>query len=70
LGDDVYRLEQFHCHWGETTEEGSEHTVDGKAYPGEVNADLIIFVMQPNKFGPIWLCVVSFFTFLQVPNDI
>jgi carbonic anhydrase len=36
LGNDLYRLEQFHCHWGENSDEGSEHTVDGKAYPGEV----------------------------------
>ncbi|XP_059472411.1 carbonic anhydrase 1 [Neocloeon triangulifer] len=37
LGDDIYRLEQFHCHWGETTDEGSEHTVDGKAFAGELH---------------------------------
>ncbi|CAG0896944.1 unnamed protein product [Cyprideis torosa] len=32
-----YRLEQIHMHWGGTEQEGSEHTVDGKAYPGEVH---------------------------------
>lgn len=40
-----YRLQQFHCHWGENTKCGSEHTVDGKVYSGEIhlvhwNADL------------------------------
>lgn len=31
-----YRLKQFHFHWGATDERGSEHTVDGRAYPAEV----------------------------------
>lgn len=31
-----YKVEQFHCHWGCDNGEGSEHTVDGKAYAGEV----------------------------------
>lgn len=31
-------LKQIHCHWGETDDEGSEHTLDGQAYPGEVGA--------------------------------
>ncbi|CAB3385990.1 Hypothetical predicted protein [Cloeon dipterum] len=37
LGEDIYQLEQFHCHWGETSAEGSEHTVDGRAYAGELH---------------------------------
>ncbi|KAF4531764.1 hypothetical protein B566_EDAN017132 [Ephemera danica] len=37
LGDDIYKLEQFHCHWGPTCDEGSEHTVDGKAFAGELH---------------------------------
>lgn len=32
-----YKLEQFHCHWGCTSSKGSEHTVDGKPYAGEVS---------------------------------
>lgn len=32
-----YKLEQFHCHWGCTSSKGSEHTVDGIPYAGEVN---------------------------------
>ncbi|XP_045844390.1 carbonic anhydrase 5A, mitochondrial isoform X3 [Meles meles] len=32
-----YRLKQFHFHWGATDERGSEHTVDGRAYPAELH---------------------------------
>ncbi|KAL1449052.1 hypothetical protein WDU94_000290 [Cyamophila willieti] len=32
-----YRLEQFHCHWGCGSSKGSEHTVDGKSYAGELH---------------------------------
>lgn len=32
-----YKLEQFHCHWGCTSSKGSEHTVDGIPYAGEVS---------------------------------
>lgn len=32
-----YKLEQFHCHWGCTSSKGSEHTVDGMPYAGEVS---------------------------------
>jgi len=34
--DDVYKLEQYHCHWGCSDSRGSEHTVDGQAFAGEV----------------------------------
>lgn len=32
-----YMLEQFHCHWGSCNEEGSEHTIEGKKYSGELH---------------------------------
>lgn len=35
-----YKLEQFHCHWGCTSSKGSEHTVDGMPYAGEVSGFL------------------------------
>lgn len=35
--NDKYVLEQFHCHWGVTDNEGSEHTICGKRFSGEVN---------------------------------
>lgn len=37
LNDDVYIVEQFHCHWGCSDGRGSEHTVDGQAYSGELH---------------------------------
>ncbi|KAK9497300.1 hypothetical protein O3M35_004644 [Rhynocoris fuscipes] len=33
----VYKLEQFHCHWGSSNDHGSEHTVDGKCYAAELH---------------------------------
>ncbi|OQR66546.1 carbonic anhydrase 2-like [Tropilaelaps mercedesae] len=32
-----FRLVQFHSHWGETGCNGSEHTVDGEAFSGELH---------------------------------
>lgn len=32
----IYRLKQFHFHWGSCDDKGSEHTVAGKMYPAEV----------------------------------
>uniref|UniRef100_A0A8C8UDP5 Carbonic anhydrase n=2 Tax=Peromyscus maniculatus bairdii TaxID=230844 RepID=A0A8C8UDP5_PERMB len=32
-----YRLKQFHFHWGAANEWGSEHRVDGHAYPAELH---------------------------------
>jgi len=37
LGDDVYDFLQFHFHWGSSGDVGSEHEIDGKAYPLEVH---------------------------------
>lgn len=37
LTDDKYKLEQFHCHWGCSDGKGSEHTVDGLSYSGELH---------------------------------
>ncbi len=34
---DVYRLWQFHAHWGADDGRGSEHTVNGRPYPGELH---------------------------------
>lgn len=36
LGDGVYKLEQFHFHFGCKKDQGSEHTVNGDSYSGEV----------------------------------
>lgn len=37
LNDNVFQLEQFHCHWGCSDGKGSEHTVDGITYSGELH---------------------------------
>ena len=37
LGDDKYALKQFHAHWGCSNGKGSEHTVDGQSYSGELH---------------------------------
>ncbi|XP_047505126.1 carbonic anhydrase 1-like [Pieris napi] len=37
LGSDVYKLQQWHCHWGAKNGEGSEHTVDGRSFSGELH---------------------------------
>lgn len=34
---DVYIFHQFHFHWGATKTRGSEHTVDGVAFPAELH---------------------------------
>ncbi|XP_065145657.1 carbonic anhydrase 7 isoform X1 [Paramisgurnus dabryanus] len=35
--DNMYRLKQFHFHWGSKDCAGSEHTVSGKIYPSELH---------------------------------
>ncbi|KAI0983215.1 hypothetical protein GJ496_003281 [Pomphorhynchus laevis] len=37
LGDSMYRFAQFHIHWGEDDSCGSEHTINGKSYAGEIH---------------------------------
>lgn len=37
-----YRVEQFHFHWGKTSQLGAEHLIDGKTYAAEVSALLIM----------------------------
>lgn len=32
-----YRLEQFHLHWGASEDKGSEHTIDGTQFAGELH---------------------------------
>ena len=33
----TYTTVQFHLHWGKKEDEGSEHTMNNKAYPAEVS---------------------------------
>eukprot|EP00486_Rosalina_sp_Unknown_P016706 CAMPEP_0201579914 /NCGR_PEP_ID=MMETSP0190_2-20130828/27813_1 /ASSEMBLY_ACC=CAM_ASM_000263 /TAXON_ID=37353 /ORGANISM="Rosalina sp." /LENGTH=289 /DNA_ID=CAMNT_0048015029 /DNA_START=30 /DNA_END=896 /DNA_ORIENTATION=- len=36
-GHRLYCLDSFHFHWGQTSDYGSEHTVDGQRYPLEAH---------------------------------
>ena len=33
----TYKFAQLHFHWGDTSQQGSEHTLNGKAFPLEVH---------------------------------
>ena len=37
LNEDQFALLQFHFHWGKDKSEGSEHTLDGEKFSGELH---------------------------------
>lgn len=39
-----YRFHELHLHYGRTDDRGSEHTVSGTSFPGEVRISAIYFV--------------------------
>lgn len=43
-----YKLEQFHFHWGSCDDQGSEHTIDGQTFAGEVG-DVIRIHFNPQQ---------------------
>ncbi|VEN63651.1 unnamed protein product [Callosobruchus maculatus] len=60
----TYILEQFHCHWGEKDDEGSEHTIDGQRFAGELH--LVHWNSKYSSFAeaaehPDGLCVLGIF---------
>ncbi|XP_068199776.1 carbonic anhydrase 1-like [Antennarius striatus] len=60
----VYRLKQFHFHWGASDGRGSEHTVAGTMFPAELH--LVHWNTQYSSFGdaaskPDGLAVVGVF---------
>ncbi|KAK5878170.1 hypothetical protein CesoFtcFv8_025603 [Champsocephalus esox] len=60
----VYRLKQFHFHWGASNDKGSEHTVAGTKYPAELH--LVHWNTKYPSFGeaaskPDGLAVVGVF---------
>ncbi|XP_060949739.1 carbonic anhydrase 1-like [Limanda limanda] len=66
----VYRLKQFHFHWGASDERGSEHTVAGTMYPAELH--LVHWNTKYPSFGdaaskPDGLAVVG--VFLKIGSD-
>ncbi|XP_078253379.1 carbonic anhydrase 2-like [Rhinoraja longicauda] len=66
-----YRLRQFHLHWGAHDGQGSEHIVDGNAYPAELH----LVHWNAEKYGsfevaaqaPDGLAVIG--VFLKVSNE-
>ncbi|KAI1243487.1 hypothetical protein IHE44_0001111 [Lamprotornis superbus] len=62
--DGVYRLAQFHIHWGSCDGQGSEHTVDGVKYDAELH--IVHWNVKYGKFAeavkhPDGLAVVGIF---------
>ncbi|KAK7945313.1 hypothetical protein WMY93_001041 [Mugilogobius chulae] len=67
----VYRLKQFHCHWGGSDERGSEHTVNGVRFPCELH--LVHWNTKYPSFGdaakePDGLAVVGVFLKIGAAN--
>uniref|UniRef100_A0A8C5NG07 Carbonic anhydrase n=1 Tax=Gouania willdenowi TaxID=441366 RepID=A0A8C5NG07_GOUWI len=67
----VYRLKQFHFHWGASDDKGSEHTVAGTKYPAELH--LVHWNTKYPNFGdaaskPDGLAVVGVFLKLLYLN--
>jgi len=68
LKGDTYVLEQFHFHWGASDKVGSEHLLNGEAYPAELHC-----VYYNKKYGNFvsalshgdGLCVVGVFIKVQ-----
>ncbi|NXH11520.1 CAH1 anhydrase, partial [Bucco capensis] len=68
----TYRLRQFHFHWGQTDEQGSEHAVDGRKYASEVES-----MTTTNKYSnaaeasdkPDGLAIVTVFLKLGSCNE-
>jgi len=62
--DGRFLLEQFHCHWGATDDVGSEHTVQGQTFAGELH--LVHWNTKYSSFQeaskhPDGLCVLGVF---------
>ena len=54
----TYRAAQLHFHWGSNNRNGSEHTVNGAAYPMEVIRAYIhthIHIQQRNAFAKTYI---------------
>ncbi len=41
----TFQAAQFHMHWGGQSDRGSEHLIDGMAYPMEVRDTFILLIL-------------------------
>lgn len=55
-GQEKYYFNHFHLHWGKTSADGSEHTIDDKRYPMEVISNLIRDYKNISLF---WSCLLG-----------
>ncbi|KAL7670316.1 hypothetical protein ACOME3_005254 [Neoechinorhynchus agilis] len=73
LGESVYEFKQFHLHWGAPGEFGSEHTVNGRQFDGEIHfvhwnaTSFYCFEDAVNSGSPNALCVLG--VFFQIDAD-
>lgn len=57
--DHCYNFLQFHMHWGDSIERGSEHLLDGKAFSAEVFWDLDlkkVWILKYSDKNLVTLC--------------
>ncbi|CAD5117577.1 DgyrCDS6335 [Dimorphilus gyrociliatus] len=68
-----YKIEQFHFHWGKSNDVGSEHTIDGEMFAGELH----LVHWDSSRFGsfaeavdkPSGLCVLGIFLKIGQENE-
>ncbi|NXU58268.1 CAH1 anhydrase, partial [Turnix velox] len=72
----TYRLRQFHFHWGQLDDQGSEHTVDGKKYASEVDSmkenidkSIFLFLIALRKKNVVTSFIVFFYLQLGSCNE-
>lgn len=58
--DGKYNLLQFHFHWGNTSQQGSEHTVDGREFPMEMHIVHKFSKPATEEVDPEYLAVLGF----------
>ncbi|XP_053874949.1 carbonic anhydrase 1 [Malaclemys terrapin pileata] len=68
-----YRLHQFHFHWGQADDHGSEHTVDGAKYASELhlvhwNSDKYSSFAEASD-KPDGLSIIAVFLKVGPPNE-
>ncbi|CAL1544699.1 unnamed protein product [Lymnaea stagnalis] len=68
---DIYKLDEFHFHWGLELHKSSEHTIDGKHFPLElhiVHHQSKLYNFKTASTQPFGLAVVVFM-FKLVPDE-